>query len=57
MNAVVRKVTGTFNVVSFVPDDKLDQLAALLGLNDDQAKQLKQDGNLILVQDSPTPSS
>ena len=52
MNAMVRKVTGTFNVVSFVQQDKLDQLAKLLELDDKQKAKLK-DGNLILVQDGP----
>ena len=33
MNAMIRKVSGTYSVVQFVPDDKLDQLASLLGLD------------------------
>ena len=36
MNASIRKVSGTYSVVQFVADDKLEQLASLLGLDDKQ---------------------
>ena len=51
MNAMIRKVSGTYSVVQFVPDDKLDQLAALLGLDDTQKAKLKSSGPAIVVLD------
>ena len=52
MNATVKSVNGTFNVVSFVDQSKVDQLAALLGLTAAQASALKT-GDVIVV----TPSA
>jgi hypothetical protein len=51
MNAMIRKVSGTYSVVQFVPDDKLDQLAALLGLDDTQKSNLKSNGSVMVVLD------
>lgn len=51
MNATIRKVSGTYSVVQFVPDDKLDQLAALLGLDDTQKSKLKSNGSVMVVLD------
>ena len=44
MNAMIRKVSGTYSVVQFVADDKLDQLATLLGLDDAAKAKLKSSG-------------
>jgi hypothetical protein len=52
MNAMIRKISGTFDVVNMVPDEKLDELAALLGLDAEATAQLKRQGTVILVQDS-----
>ncbi|MGO9945934.1 MAG: hypothetical protein ACLPWG_03680 [Steroidobacteraceae bacterium] len=51
MNAMIRKTTGTFSVVNFVSDDKLDQLALLLGLDEEQKAKLKASGPVIVVVD------
>jgi hypothetical protein len=51
MNAMIRKVSGTYSVVQFVPDDKLDQLAALLGLDEAGKAKLKSSGPTIVVLD------
>ena len=51
MNAVIRKVSGTYSVVQFVPDDKLDQLATLLGLDDTQKAKLKSNASVMVVLD------
>lgn len=51
MNAMIRKVSGTYSVVQFVPDDKLDQLAALLGLDAAAKAKLKANGPAIVVLD------
>lgn len=51
MNAIIRKVSGTYSVVQFVPDDKLDQLASLLGLDDAAKAKLKSNGPAIVVLD------
>jgi hypothetical protein len=57
MNAVIRKVSGTYSVVQFVPDDKLDQLAALLGLDDAAKAKLKANGPTIVVLDDDGKSA
>ncbi len=51
MNATIRKVSGTYSVVQFVPDDKLDQLASLLGLDATQKATLKSTGPVMVVLD------
>jgi hypothetical protein len=51
MNAMIRKVSGTYSVVQFVSDDKLDQLASLLGLDANQKAKLKSTGPVIVVLD------
>lgn len=51
MNASIRKVSGTYSVVQFVADDKLEQLASLLGLDDKQKAKLKSNGPVIVVFD------
>jgi hypothetical protein len=51
MNATIRKVSGTYSVVQFVADDKLDQLAALLGLDDTQKAKLKSNSAVMVVLD------
>ena len=48
---MIRKVTGTYSVVQFVPDDKLDQLATLLGLDAAQKAKLKTSGPVVVVVD------
>ena len=48
MNASIRKVSGTYSVVQFVADDKLEQLASLLGLDDKQKAKLKSNGPVIV---------
>jgi hypothetical protein len=57
MNAVIRKVSGTYSVVQFVPDDKLDQLASLLGLDDTQKAKLKTTSPVIVVLDDEGKSA
>jgi hypothetical protein len=57
MNAVIRKVTGTYSVVQFVADDKLDALATLLGLDETQKAQLKANGPTIVVLDDDGKSA
>jgi hypothetical protein len=52
MNAAVQKVPPSFKVVKWgVAPDKLDQLAALLGLNDSQKAALKSGGDVVVAQD------
>jgi hypothetical protein len=52
MNALMKKVLPTFDVVKWgVPTDKLDQLAALLGLSDADKKALLSKGDVVIVQD------
>jgi hypothetical protein len=51
MNAMIRKVSGTYSVVQFVADDKLDELARLLGLDDTQKSKLKSNGSVMVVLD------
>ena len=41
MNAIVKSITGTYNVVKFVDADKIDQIAAILGLNAEQTAAMK----------------
>ena len=57
MNAMIRKVSGTYSVVQFVPDDKVDQLAKLLGLDAGQAAKLKSNGPVIVVLDDEGKSA
>jgi hypothetical protein len=49
VNSTIRTVDGTFSVVQFVAGDKLDQLAALLGLTAAQKAKLTGNGDVILV--------
>lgn len=49
MNARVKVVSGTFNIVGQVDDDKIDQLAALLGLSDEDKAALKGGNGLVVV--------
>lgn len=56
MNATIRKVSGTYSVVQFVADDKLDQLASLLGLDASQKAKLK-GGPVIVVLDDDGKSA
>jgi len=52
MNALMKQVLPTFDVVKWgVPADKLDQLAALLGLSDADKKALLSKGDVVIVQD------
>lgn len=57
MNAMIRKVTGTYSVVQFVPDDKLDELATLLGLDAAQTAKLKANGPVVVVLDDDGKSA
>ncbi len=57
MNATIRKVSGTYSVVQFVPDDKLDQLAALLGLDATQKAKLKSNNSVLVVLDDDGKSA
>lgn len=57
MNAMIRKVSGTYSVLQFVPDDKLDQLASLLGLDDSQKAKLKSNGSVMVVLDDDGKSA
>ncbi len=57
MNAMIRKVSGTYSVVQFVPDDKLDQLASLLGLDASQKAKLKSNGSVLVVLDDEGKSA
>jgi len=57
MNAMIRKVSGTYSVVQFVPDDKLEQLAKLLGLDAGQAAKMKSNGPVIVVLDDAGKSA
>jgi hypothetical protein len=52
MNEEVGEVSGKFNVIKFVPDDKLDQIADLLNLSPDKRAALKA-GQGILIVDKP----
>jgi hypothetical protein len=52
MNEEVSVVNGKFNVIKFVPDDKLDQIADLLGLSAEKKAALKA-GKGILILDNP----
>ncbi len=49
MNARVKVVSGTFNIVGQIDDDKIDQLAKLLGLSDADKAQLKGGSGLLVV--------
>jgi hypothetical protein len=52
MNATIKSVLPSFDVVKWgVPGDKLDQLAALLGLNDGEKAALKSKGDVVIMQD------
>jgi hypothetical protein len=51
MNATIRKVSGTYSVVQFVSDDKLDKLAQLLGLDASQKAKLKQATVAVVLDD------
>ncbi len=57
MNATIRKVSGTYSVVQFVPDDKLDQLAGLLELDDAGKAKLKSNGSVLVVLDDDGKSA
>jgi hypothetical protein len=57
MNAMIRKVSGTYSVVQFVPDDKLDQLASLLGLDPTQQAKLKSNASVLVVLDDEGKSA
>ena len=48
MNASIREVSGTYQVVRFVPADKLEQIADLLGLNDAEKAALKTSGAIVV---------
>lgn len=49
MNALIKSISGTFHVVSMVPDDRLDQLAALLKLDPDETAKLKASSSVVVV--------
>jgi hydrogenase maturation factor len=49
MNARVKVVSGSFKVVSQVDSDKIEQIAALLGLGDDDKAALKTGDGLVVV--------
>ena len=49
MNATIQTISGTFHVVQMVADDKLDQLAALLKLDDGEKAKLKASGSVVVV--------
>jgi hypothetical protein len=56
MNAIMKKVLPSFDVVKWgVPADKLDQLAALLGLNDAEKAALRSKGDVVIMQDPKKP--
>ncbi|HVC60897.1 MAG TPA: hypothetical protein VND19_11115 [Acetobacteraceae bacterium] len=57
INAIIRKVTGTYSVVQLVPDDKLEQLASLLGLDASQKAKLKTNGSVMVVLDDEGKSA
>jgi hypothetical protein len=54
---MIRKVSGTYSVVQFVADDKLDQLAALLGLDAAQKAKLSSNGPVMVVLDDDGKSA
>jgi hypothetical protein len=54
---MIRKVSGTYSVVQFVPDDKLDQLASLLGLDPTQQAKLKSNASVLVVLDDEGKSA
>lgn len=49
MNALIKSISGTFHVVQIVPDDRLEQLAALLKLDPDETKKLKESSSVVVV--------
>lgn len=49
MNARVKTISGSFNVVGQITDDKIDALAKLLGLSEEDKKSLKGGDGLIVV--------
>jgi hydrogenase maturation factor len=49
MNARVKVVSGSFKVVGQVDSDKIEQIAALLGLTDDDKAALKTGDGLVVV--------
>ncbi len=49
MNARVKVVTGTFNILGQVDDDKIDQIARLLGLTEAEKDSLKGGNGLLVV--------
>jgi hypothetical protein len=52
----MKKLLPTFDVVQWgVPSDKLDQLAALLGLNAADKAALISKGDVVIVQDPKKP--
>ncbi len=53
MNAIVKSITGTYKVESFVDAGKIDQIAAILGLSAEQTAAMKAN-QVILVSDAPT---
>ena len=55
MNARVRSITGTYNVVRFVDADKVDQIAAILGLSAEETATMKANP-VIVVTDGPAKS-
>lgn len=56
MNAIMKKILPSFDVVKWgVPSDKLDQLAALLGLNAAEKAALTSKGDVVIMQDPKKP--
>jgi hypothetical protein len=47
MNAIVKVISGTFSIVAQIDDDKIDQIAAILGLADADKASLKGNGLLV----------
>jgi len=54
MNARVKIISGSFNVVGQVTSDKIDELARLLGFGEEEKATLKQGDGLVVV--GPLPS-
>ncbi len=54
MNARVKVVSGTFSIVGQIDEDKVDQIAGILGLSDEDKKLLKDGDGLLVVGPLPT---
>ncbi len=55
MNARVKVISGTFSIVAQIDDDKIDQIATILGLGDDDKASLKSCNGLVVF--GPLPDA